>query len=382
MNPSGDTEAARFRDEVREFGKSWASRADPFQVFKDRSGVSAEIYRSLGERDWLSIGWGGYGRYGERAPLFEFILWDELAYQRLVRPSLAAGIVAKSLIAAGSEQQKSEYLPRIGSGEFSFALGYSEPEAGSDLAGLQCRAISAGDRYVIRGEKRWTSDAHHSDALWLLARTGPADSGTRGLSLFIVDLRASGVVISPIPTLDGHQLNTVHLDDVEVEADRLVGQPGEAWPIVQRALAEERHLQVLPGRLRRDFEDLVAWSIESETLVQPELHSQLAQIAADIDMVEAGCWQLVTDAMLRRDSLLLAARQKLIGTELMQRIARLPSERGDPGCVVEGSPFWMLWRQCILETIAGGTTQVMRDMIARKVLGLGAGRNNPTVAGR
>ena len=146
MNPSGDTEAARFRAEVREFGKSWASRADPFQVFKDRSGVSAEIYRSLGERDWLSIGWGGFGRYGERAPLFEFILWDELAYQRLVRPSLAAGIVAKSLIVAGSEQQKAEYLPRIGSGEFSFALGYSEPEAGSDLAGLQCRAVSAGER--------------------------------------------------------------------------------------------------------------------------------------------------------------------------------------------------------------------------------------------
>ena len=139
--------------------------------------------------------------------------------------------------------------------------------------------------------------------------------------MFIVDLRASGAAISPIPTLDGHQLNAVHLDDVEVEADRLVGQPGEAWPIVQRALAEERHLQVLPGRFRRDFEDLVAWSIESESFVTTGTPLATGTDRGGYRHGRGWMRQLVSDAMLRRDSLLLAARQKLIGTELMQRIA-------------------------------------------------------------
>ena len=375
MTASITHDETNFRAEVTTFCRSWVPVADPFQSFKDRSGITVEVYRALGERDWLALGWpsetGGRGL----PPVFEFILWDELAYHRLARPSLAAGIVAKSLLAAGSEQQRDEYLPRIRRGEFSFALGYSEPEAGSDLVALRCRARQDGDNYVITGEKRWTSDAHHSDALWLLARTGTAADGARGLTLFIVDLATPGISVSPIPTLDGHQLNAVYLDDVVVSADRRVGGQGEAWPIVQKALAEERHLQVLPGRLRRDFEDLVAWAIDTGRASDSAVRGQLADIVADIDLVEAGCRELVRATSQRGDTSVAAARQKLIGTELMQRMARLPSECGDPGAVVAGSPFSLLWRQSILETIAGGTTQIMRDMIARRTLDLGRSTN-------
>ena len=130
------------------------------------------FFRALGARGWLSLGWpreaGGLGR----GPLFEFLLWDEIAYRRLARPPLGAGIVAKTLIRAGDDAQRARWLPPIRAGEIHFSLGYSEPEAGSDLAAVRTRAQRRGDAYVVTGEKCWTSYAQHSDYLWLLCRTG------------------------------------------------------------------------------------------------------------------------------------------------------------------------------------------------------------------
>ncbi len=215
----------------------------------------------MAEKNWLALSWPG--RFGglAKGPVYEFILWNEVAYAGAARNPLASGIVAQTLIRYGSPQQQETWLPRIRAGEIHFSLCYSEPEAGSDLASLRVRADknSSGSHYLLNGQKCWQSYAQDMDYLWVLARTGSQDSRGRGLSLFICDKQATGVTVSPLPTLDGDQLNEVYFDQVAVPLAQRVGEENSAWPIIGEALADERHIQFPPGRVRRDLDDMVAW---------------------------------------------------------------------------------------------------------------------------
>ncbi len=123
--------------------------------------------------------------------MYEFILWDEMAYARAARPPLGSGIVAKTIIRYGTDEQRQRFLPGLRAGTTFFSLGYSEPEAGSDLGGVRTRAVRDGDDYVLNGEKRWTSGGHRADYLWVLCRTGTLESHARGLTLLIVDRRVA-----------------------------------------------------------------------------------------------------------------------------------------------------------------------------------------------
>jgi alkylation response protein AidB-like acyl-CoA dehydrogenase len=359
-----------FRREVRGYLEDTADQRDPLQFFKERGASTQEIYRELGRRGWLSQCWpvefGGLGR----SPAFEFILWDELAFARAARVAMGPGVVAKTLIRYGTDEQRARFLPEIQASNLTFALGYSEPEAGSDLGGVRTRARREGDVYRVTGEKRWTSDAHTSSHLWLLARTGPLDARARGLSLFIVDLKSPGIEVRPIELIDGHRINEVRLDEVEVPVANRMGEENSAWPIMREVLATERHLQVLPGRIRRDFEDLLGWARESGAGGDAEVRRRLADIGVGLAEIEAMTVRLVHDVSSGHESELEAAQAKLLGTTLLQRIARLPSELGYESAVVKGSIFEFLWREVIHETLSGGSVEVMRGLIARRALAL------------
>ena len=217
MNFRFSAEEESFRAEVVEFLRDHRD-LDAFFLQGHKWEKVRELFRAMGHKGWLSLGWpvsaGGSGK-----PLsYEYILWDEVAYARAARNPLAPGIVAKTIARYGSEEQVQRWLPPIRSGELHFSLGYSEPEAGSDLASVRCRAERKGDVYVVTGQKCWQSYAQDMDYLWLLCRTGSQESRGRGLTLLIVDLASPGVKIGALPTLDGDQLNEVHLDDVEVNA--------------------------------------------------------------------------------------------------------------------------------------------------------------------
>ena len=362
--------APDFRAQVRGFLLENAHSRDQWQYFRDRSGPTAMLYRELGRRGWLSVSWppshGGAGRSAH----FEFSLWDEMAYARAARPPIAAGLIARSIIEHASPDQQARWLPDIAAGKSVFALGYSEPEAGSDLTGLRTRARRDGETYVVNGEKRWTSDAHHAHHLWLLCRTGDRDSRSRGLSLFIVPMSSPGITVSPIMTLDGHQLNEVRLDDVEVPSSNRIGQEGQAWGIVQGALARERHLQILPGRLRRDLAELVDWAVSRELIGRRDVANRIAMLSAWIEAVAVTAGHIVEGVARGSDTSLASARQKVVGTALMQEIARLPAECGDASQLVGGESFEFMWRECILESIAGGTSEVMTGIVARRALDL------------
>lgn len=369
MNVGFSAEEEAFRAEVVEFLRDYRD-LDAFFLQGHKWAKVRELFRAMGQRGWLSLGWpreaGGAG-----APLsYEYILWDEVAYARAARNPLASGIVAKTIARYGSLEQQKRWLPPIRSGELHFSLGYSEPEAGSDLASLRCRAERRGGGYVVNGQKCWQSYAQDMDHLWLLCRTGTQESRGRGLTLLIVDLNAPGVRVAPLPTLDGDQLNEVILDDVEVPAEHRIGPEDGAWKIMGEALADERHIQFPPKRLLRDLEEVVAWVRQRGLESQDHVRRSLAELA--VRVLEAEMHALrVLDAMQRgRTGAAEAAASKVVSSEVCQEIARAALEFGGPEALVHGCRVELLYRQSLWETIGGGTSEIMRGIVAKHALGL------------
>ncbi len=366
-------EELAFRDDVAAVVTEQSGRS-PRQYFKGRGGASRALYRQLGERGWLSVGWP-LDAGGRALPVsYEFLLWDTLAYHRACRPDIGPGLIARVLIQHGTAQQRAKYLPGLADGSLSCALGYSEPAAGSDLTHLRTRATRHGDAYVVHGHKIWTSDAHHATKLWLLCRTGDPDGGRRGLTILFVDLDDPQIDITAIPTMDGHQVNEVRLDGVVVPADERVGEEGRAWEIIVESLAVERHTQVLPGRLRRDLEDLrraldVA-GVAGRSWVQRAMQELGGQFAA----VEASSLVTVSELVGGGTAVISAARSKYLAATLSQHIARVGLDLLGADGVIGDADMAFLWRQSISETIAGGTVEVMLSMMARQALQLGSSK--------
>jgi alkylation response protein AidB-like acyl-CoA dehydrogenase len=372
MRPFLSAEEQAFRAEVQSFLADHADVRSFFHHEGQADDDQRRLYRALGERNWLALAWpvevGGLGR----PPVYEFILWDEMAYARAARPPIGSGIVAKTIIAHGTDEQKARFLPGLRTGEIAFALGYSEPEAGSDLGGLRTRAVRDGERYVVNGEKRWTSAAHRADYLWVLCRTGPLDSRTRGLTLLIVDAHSPGITISPIPAIDGERFNEVRLDDVEVPVANRVGEEDGAWTMIVDSLATERHVQFSPRRVLRDFEALVGWVQEHGLAGDPVVRHHLADLAVEVAEVQALTMEMLQAVQDGRSAVVEAAANKLWGSEVCQHIARLATDLGAPEAVVKDTELEFLWRQTLSETIGGGTSEIMRGLIARNALGLTA----------
>ena len=359
MNARFSDEEEAFRTEVRALLSGFRDLDGYFRMGTNWTRV-AEFFRALGARGWLSLG----------SPSREYILWDEAAYARAARAPLDAGIVAKSIVRYGSDAQQAEWLPRIRRGECWFSLGYSEPEAGSDLAGLRTRAELDGDSYVLTGEKCWTSYAEHTDWLWTLARTGASDSRGQGLSLFIVDLHQPGVSIDPLPLLDGEQLNAIRLDGVRVALARRVGPENGAWKIIGEALADERHVQFPPGRLRRDLEEVVAFVRARGLTADPVARHTLADLAVLVQQAEMHGLRVLDAVLHGRPGVAEAAANKVAHTDTAQAIARAALELGGPEARVRGAGPEFLWRQSLWESIGGGTTEIMRSVVAKQSLAL------------
>jgi alkylation response protein AidB-like acyl-CoA dehydrogenase len=371
LNTQFSKDELAFQSEVREFLEDYRD-LDGFYCQGHKWPEVRALFSAMAEKNWLALSWpkkfGGLAQ----GPVYEFILWDEVAYARAARNPLAAGIVAQTLIRYGSHQQQQTWLPKIRAGEIHFSLCYSEPEAGSDLAGLRLRGDKnqAGTHYVLNGQKCWQSYAQDMDFLWVLARSGTQDSRGRGLSLFICDKQAAGVTVSPLPTLDGDQLNEVYFDQVEVPLDQLVGEENGAWSIIGEALADERHIQFPPGRVRRDLEEMVAWLNANGLGADPVVRQRMSELSAQVMETQMLALK-VLEAMVRgRNATVDAAMNKIIHTTTCQDIARTVLDCGGPEALVTDSRPELIWRQTITETIGGGTSEIMRSVVARQLLGL------------
>jgi alkylation response protein AidB-like acyl-CoA dehydrogenase len=366
-------EEEAFRAQVREFLSDYRELDGFFGQGHKWQRVKA-LFRAMGERGWLALTWPE--RWGglEKSSVYEYILWDEVAYARAARNPLSAGIVAKSILRYGDDAQREEWLPPIRSGELHFSLAYSEPEAGSDLASLRCRAEREGEVYVVNGEKCWQSYAQDMDYLWLLVRTGSQESRGKGTTLMIADIHTPGITVGALPTLDDDQLNEIHFDSARVPAKNRVGPENGAWSIMGEALADERHIQFPPGRVRRDLEEMVDWVRDQGLDGDAVVRQRMSELAVEVLEVEIHGLR-VLDAMQKGlPAVAEAATNKIAHTLACQNIARAVLDFGGPAAIEVGARPELLWRQSMWESIGGGTSEVMRGTVAKVALSLGGRR--------
>ncbi len=329
------------------------------------------FYRRLADKNWLALAWpeaeGGLGR----SPIYEFLLWNEAAFRDIARPPQGAGVVAKTLIRDGTPEQKSVWLNKIRKHEATFALAYSEPEAGSDLGSARCAARLDGEDYVINGNKCWNSKGAEVDVLWLLCRTGPPDSGSRGLTLFIVDVKTPGVTIRPLRLMDGNHLSEIFFDDARVPVSCRVGPENAAWRLIGEALADERHVHFSPGRVRHDYFRLGRWLENHGRLEDPAARLAFEMLAVDVAEAEALALMIMSPTAKSGGEI---AANKIVHVQTIQRIARLAIDIGGPEAFLMGSAPALHWAQTITEAVGGGTTEIMESLVARRRLGLPVGR--------
>jgi alkylation response protein AidB-like acyl-CoA dehydrogenase len=337
----------------------------------------------LATKGWLAMAlpveYGGRGL----SIWHQYVFAEEMAYASAPFPSTAVGIVAPALIRFGSEEQKRRFLPMITSGEVDFGLGYSEPNAGSDLASLEIRAVRDGDTYVVNGTKMYTSTAHRAEYIWLAARTDPDLPKHRGISLFIVDSRSPGITVRPLWTMGGGRTNQTYWDNVVVPRENLVGEENRGWYYVATALDFER-LSVFPvGTLRQAFDLLVGFVRKAKfgdyrPREDPEVIAQIGQLSTELEVAQMlsyrAAWMVASGTVPNREASIL----KLFGTELLQRITHQATRiLGLYGQLVEGSEwaplqgqFERLYEAAVMPTFGAGSNEIQRNIIATRGLGL------------
>jgi len=390
MNFDFPKEDMEFRRKVEEFVKNempsdWEEKALYWPAGYGTLAIMEEEYkapcdvllRKMGENGWLSLSWPKeYG--GMNSMMKQAILQDVLSYYRLPFGDISNWMAAPTIIMAGSEKMKKTWLPRIARGELRFWLGYSEPDAGSDLGSMQTRAEDNGDHFVVNGQKVWSSGAHIADYAWLMVRTGNTKQKQHGLSLMIVDNASPGITVRPIENICGiHSFNEVFFDQVRVPKENLVGELNKGFYYLMYALLHER-LMIGIGTFRKVFEELVSYikshkTIKNDRLIKKQIADLYIEIEALYGFYWKTAWLIDQGASADRESSAL----KLFGTELSKKIADTAVEiMGHYGQLLQGdrAPFQGKFALGYLDAISGlvgaGTSEIQRLIIATRGLGL------------
>lgn len=330
-----------------------------------------EVVRRMGKDGWLGVGWpvefGGRG-FGE---VEQQIFVNEAVRADVPLPSVTLQTVGPTLQVYGTEEQKRKFLPAILAGEVHFAIGYSEPDAGTDLAALRTTAVRDGDHYVVNGQKIFTTGGHDADYIWLAVRTGSADSRHRGISILIVDTKDPGFGWTPIITCDGaHHVNATYYSDVRVPVEMLVGEENKGWRLITTQLNHERVMLGPAGRVGGLYDRLSAWARSRDLLGEPDVRRALGEIHATFRLNELLNWQVAASESEAVD-IADASATKVFATERIQRAGRLAEEIvgrfGDPGDPPTADLLrWldMQVKRNLVITFGGGVNEVMRELIA------------------
>jgi alkylation response protein AidB-like acyl-CoA dehydrogenase len=370
-----------FHAEVRAFIEEWRTPELLEEYSRTYGAQGPEIKKfhdALSRKGWMRMCWpieqGGEGRN----LLYNFILIEEMEYYRMPFGNLSVTSIAPAIAAHGSEDQKREYLPKIMNGEYAFALGYSEPNAGTDLASLNTKAERDGDEWVINGNKIWTSLADASTHIWLAARTDPDAKKHAGISIIIVPTKSAGVTIRPLHTMYGGHTNETFYDDVRVPVDNVVGPVNGGWMIMMHALNHERVGLAATGGLARIFDLLVAHLKENAAaeLTRPTVRRRLAELQLKLrehrGLAIKNAWLMSKGETPISE----ASMAKISGTELRTELANTAMDLlGRTGSMAGvGAPadghFEFNYRLAPIFRFGGGTNEIQRDIIAMFGLGL------------
>jgi alkylation response protein AidB-like acyl-CoA dehydrogenase len=362
--------------EIRQYFSNLVTPDEMEEMERDRhGGAYRAIIRRMGKDGMLGVGWpkefGGRG-FG---PIEQQIFVNEAHRADVPLPAVTLQTVGPVLQTFGTELQKQKFLPGILSGEIHFAIGYSEPDAGTDLASLRTSAVRQGDEYIVNGQKMWTTGGHDADYVWLACRTDPTAARHKGISILIVDTTDPGFSWTPVILSDGaHHTNATYYNDVRVPADMLVGEENGGWRLITTQLNNERVMLGPAGRVGSIYDRVHDWAAKPGAdgvtpIDHDDVKRALGEIFAMWRINELLNWQVAASG----DDVDIAdaAATKVFGTERIQRIGRLAEEivfkYGNPAEPNTAELIDWLDSQTkrnLVITFGGGVNEVMREMIA------------------
>jgi alkylation response protein AidB-like acyl-CoA dehydrogenase len=388
---------AAFRTELR----SWLEANVPDDLRPERAETLPEAERvrrlrawqqRLAEARWVGIGWPvEYGGRGAGIPE-QIVYVEEMARARApeVIGNLGIGIAGPPILAFGSEAQKRHFAPRILTADDLWCFGFSEPGAGSDLASLRTQAIPKGDHFEVTGQKVWTTLGHHADWCMLLARTDPETRRAKGISCLLVDLRSPGITVRPLRQMTGEaEFNEMFFDAVKVPREHLLGELHEGWPVAIAALQNERGILYVVGMqitLKQARDQLLEIARTRGAGRDPVLRQRLAALHLGTEIFRATCQRTLDKLMRMGFPGPEASIIKLHWTELMQAMPEIGMDLLGPAGLLYDTPEpadgaranpaqWLQkgWLAARAASIASGTSEIMRGIIAMQVLGLPRG---------
>ena len=344
-----------------------------------------KVLRQLGKDGWLGIAWPKEYGGQDRPKVEQFIFFDEAMYSGVMLPTLTINAVGPAIMQHGTPEQKKNILPKILGGEMHFAIGYTEPSSGTDLASLRTRAVRDGDQWVINGNKIYTSQAEFADYIWLAARTNPDAPKHKGLSILMVPTNASGYKITPIWTMGGFRTNSTYFEDVRVPADHLIGAENEGWWLIVTQLNHERLSLMTCGLLEKLVEDVTAWAKRTtmqggrRVIDEGWVQLNLARVRAKLEVLKLTNWKQAWSMEQGTLNYAEASVVKVFGSELNVEGYRLLLEvlgaagnirDGSPDAVIKGRVEQLYRGHAPILTFGGGTNEVQREIIAMAGLGM------------
>ena len=382
-------EEQRFADEVEQ----WLTQNhDPVVMDPHRENFSQladtperrAFMKKLAARGWLGMSWPK--EYGGKAieGVYEYILNEALSKHAAPQIGKGVGIIGKTLIRHGSPKLKAEFLPKILNAEVEFAVGYSEPQAGSDAANMQLKAEKVSGGWMLNGQKMWTTSAHFADWYWVGARTDPDKPKHDGISLFLIPMKHPGLEVQSLPTIGKDTTNQVFFKDVFVPDDYLVGKRGQGFQMISEALDLERFTMFTLSPIADRTRVLVEWVREArrddKPLKQdPNVRRLIAQIVTDTAVAKALSTRFVCAAKAGgKPPTIESSQYKLFTTTLSQRVCKDALDiTGAAGTIMEGQDeaplrgrFEGAYRATMNETVGGGASEIQKNIIARRHLGL------------
>ncbi len=386
-----------FRNEVEDFLKTemppdwpkksthWPGGYGSMEIRNDAElmDVAYRFRRKLVEKGWLTIAWPKeYG--GKQYSYMEQAIYDErISYYRAPGMGIGVGIAGPSILNFGTEENKKQWIPRIANGEIEMWLGYSEPDSGSDLASIQTTAVEDGDDYIVNGQKIWSTIAHIADYAWMIVRTDPDAPKHKGISFLIVDNKTPGITIRPLINIVGvHSFNEVFFDNVRVPKKNLIGEKNMGFYYLMLALDFER-LMVGIGGFRRILEELTEFVKQAKRdgrrlADNMSVKKQLALISTKLEIAYMFFWRTAEKLDKGQNTSVEASALKLSCTELSRLLANVAMEILGPYSQLmmdsKYAPFRGMaprgYLDCISATIGAGSSEIMRNIIAMRGLGL------------
>ena len=349
--------------------------------------IFRELVRKMGADGWLGLGWPKeYGGQG-RPATDQFIMFDEIQRAHAPFPFVTVNTVGPAIMAHGTEAQKEFFLQGILRGEINFAIGYTEPESGTDLASLRTSAVLDGDEWVINGNKVYTSGANQADYVWLACRTDTEAPKHQGITLLIVPTRTTGFEWTPIVTVGGVTTTATYYTDVRVPKDSVIGEINGGWKLITMQLNHERvGLAALSGLTERLLDDLVTWckvtpsgGPEGEKMIDvPWVQLDLARCSALLDAIRLMTWKLAKSVADNTLGPAEASGVKVFGTERAVEVYRIMQgilgpvshlRDGSAGAVLHGE-VERAARAAQINTFGGGVNEIQRELVATAGLGL------------